>query len=129
MPVTGAAKRRQGDCRPGEEYRIISPEMLLNRGGRLSLYNRKAERSRPISEGDKAPPGFVPAACNQMNALRTREIWEAPIRRLETSDKPTQGKVDVTATQKSYQLIVLRDGESLLQGEAADRQRNTVRIC
>jgi len=25
--ATGAAKRRQGDCRPGEEYRIISPEI------------------------------------------------------------------------------------------------------
>ena len=55
-----------------------------------------------------------------MNALRTREVWEAPARRLETSDKPTQGKGDVTATQKSYCLIVLRDRESLLHGEAGN---------
>jgi hypothetical protein len=26
--VTSTAKRRQKDCRPGEEYRIISPEIV-----------------------------------------------------------------------------------------------------
>jgi hypothetical protein len=35
--------------------------------------------------------------------------------------KPTQGKKGLKATQKSYCLIVLRDRESLLQGEAGSR--------
>jgi len=39
-------------------------------------------------------PGFEPAACNRMNILRTREVWNVPARMLVISDKPTQGKGD-----------------------------------
>jgi len=66
------------------------------------LTDRKTERSQPISEGDKAPPGFVPAACNQMNTSRTREVWNAPAWKLVEFNKPTQGKEDAKAFQKSY---------------------------
>jgi len=64
--------------------------------------NRKAEWSQPISEDDKTPPGFVPAACNQEDALRTREVWNAPARKQVESDNPTQGEGDTMAFQKSY---------------------------
>jgi hypothetical protein len=39
------------------------------------------------------------------------------------SNKPTQGEEDLKAAQKSYWLIVLRDRESLLHGEAANRNK------
>ena len=51
--VTDAAKRRQGDCRPGEEYRIISPEIsevgvadYVSLIGRQNLDNRYARVSK-----------------------------------------------------------------------------------
>jgi len=54
--VTGTTKRRQGDCRPGGEYRKISPEILtievadqfvsLGRQHEASRYARMAEYPR-----------------------------------------------------------------------------------
>ena len=101
--------------------RINVPEIAHLRGSRLKFSVRKAAMNQPLSEADEIPPGKVPTACNQVNILRTREVWPAPAGRPVKSDKPTQGKGDLKASQKSYWLIVLRDGESPLQGEAANR--------
>jgi len=90
--ATGAAKRRQGGCRPGEEYRMISPEIFdVERADYLAQIGRQ-NRANRYCEGGKASPGFVPAACNQVSASRTREVWYVLERRLVKPDKPTQGK-------------------------------------
>jgi len=47
------------------------------------------------------PPGFVPAACNQMNISRTREVWEAPeqgsgkVRQADTRQGRLEGDPEV----------------------------------
>ena len=99
--VTGTAKRRQGDCRPGEEYRIISPEIqtvevadhfqLLGRRNGVSRYARMTKHLRDsylrhVVKGMRYERGRSGRSCKDAGKVRQADT--------------RQGRLN--ATQKSY---------------------------
>src|ERR1700752_1818300 len=65
-PVTAAAKRRQGGCRPERSEREDSPEIERDRSSRPCLSKGKAEsQAAQQCEWPAVLPGFVPPACSK----------------------------------------------------------------
>src|ERR1700741_5020462 len=73
-PVTAAAKRKQGGCRPERSEREDSPEIERDRSSRPCRSKGKAESQAAIQQVAWGAPGVRTASMQPKGLTRTREI-------------------------------------------------------